>query len=281
MKITARPPGNQPPFGGGAPMRISTRNSLLAGIASVALIFLPTPSLAQHGGGGHGGGGGGSHAGGGFSGGGYHGGSYGNGGFHGGGTSSGSYRGGGYGSRAGSGSFGGSTSAREGGSRPWASEGQGVRDTSPGWHGFQRPGNGAGETGKSTGAGLASRSDGRSIAEAAHAAVADGQWHTFGASHGSAAPEAVSRAGSTPAAIAHPTGATFNHGAVESNWRGGAWRGYGWGWGCCTWGLGLGWWGWGWGFGWSPYWAWPYYYGYTPWLDGYYTAPSYIDPYSY
>ena len=123
-------------------------NALLAALASLALVCTPIPALAQHGGG-HGGGGGGFH-GGGFSGGGFHGGS---GGFHGGGFSgahAGSF---GYGSRGVSGSQGargfeggrGSYGMRSGSSsmgrssRPWASEGQGVRNTSPGWHGFEDP----------------------------------------------------------------------------------------------------------------------------------------------
>ena len=88
-------------------------NIFLAGIASLALICMPTPSLAQHGGGGHGGGGGGGHMGGG--GGGFHGGGGGfgggyrgssggyGGGYHGGGAYGGrgygGYHGGGYAGR--------------------------------------------------------------------------------------------------------------------------------------------------------------------------------------
>ncbi len=81
-------------------MRKSTwLNALLVGVASAALVCLPTTSDAQHGGG-HGGGGGGFHGGGGGGfhggGGGFHGGGGFGGGFHGGGYGGGGYRGGGY-----------------------------------------------------------------------------------------------------------------------------------------------------------------------------------------
>ena len=176
-------------------------NALLAALASLALVCTPVPALAQHGGG-HGGGGGGFH-GGGFSGGGFHGGS---GGFHGGGFSgahAGSF---GYGSRGVSGSQGargfeggrGSYGMRSGSSsmgrssRPWASEGQGVRNTSPGWHGFERSAGGGrqGAGGSSRAAsGLSGAGAGRASmagrgASTFHSAVADGQWHSFGAAHG-------------------------------------------------------------------------------------------------
>ena len=89
-------------------MRKSTwLNALLVGVASAALVCLPTRSYAQHGGG-HGGGGGGFHGGGGGGfhggGGGFHGGGGFGGGFHGGGYGGGGYRGGGY---HGGGSYGG------------------------------------------------------------------------------------------------------------------------------------------------------------------------------
>ena len=176
-------------------------NALLAALASLALVCTPVPALAQHGGG-HGGGGGGFH-GGGFSGGGFHGGS---GGFHGGGFSgahAGSF---GYGSRGVSGSQGargfeggrGSYGMRSGSpsmgrsSRPWGSEGEGVRNTSPGWHGFERSAGGGrqGAGGSSraasglSGAGASRASMAGRGASTFHSAVADGQWHSFGAAHG-------------------------------------------------------------------------------------------------
>ena len=124
-------------------------NAFLAGIASLALICMPTPSLAQHGGGGHGGGGGGGHVGGGGGGfhgggggygGGYHGGAGGyGGGYHGGGAYGGrGYSGGGYGGRGYAGrGFGGASGFRGGASaRSWSWEGRGAgRNASPGWHG--------------------------------------------------------------------------------------------------------------------------------------------------
>lgn len=253
-------------------------NALLAALASLALVCTPIPALAQHGGG-HGGGGGGSH-GGGFSGGGFHGGS---GGFHSGGFSgahAGSF---GYGSRGASGSQGGrgsygmrsGSSSMSRSSRPWASEGQGVRNTSPGWHGFERSAGGRQGAGGSSravsglsgaGAGRASMA-GRS-ASTFHSAIADGQWHSFGAAHG---------ANSLVAANVHTGFNSFHHATfVSTGFHGPAFYG---GYGCCAFGIGFGWgWGWGsgWGWGWgNPFWAWPSYW-YNPWWYGY--SPQYIYP---
>jgi hypothetical protein len=249
------------------------RNALLAALASLALVCTPIPALAQHGGG-HAGGGGGSH-GGGFSGGGFHGGS---GGFHGGGFSgarAGSF---GYGSRGASGfqgarGFGGARGSfgmRSGSpsmgrsSRAWASEGRGVRNTSPGWHGFERSA-GGGREGFAGRSAMSGRGAGGSNF---HSAIADGQWHSFGAARG---------ANSLVAANLRPGFNSFNRGfGGNSFFRGPGFRG---GFGCCAFGLGFGWgWGWGWGSGWgwaNPFWAWPSYW-YNPWWYDY--SPEYIYP---
>jgi hypothetical protein len=154
---------------------------------------------------------------------------------------------------------GGSFSARSGAARAWSfARGGGMRDTSPGFHSFAGSGSRAGFAGRSGGAGLAGRAGSRSMATT-HAAMADGQWHSF--------------AGLRPVSA----GSAFVGG------RGGFFgRGYGWGgWGYP--GFGLGWglgWGWGWGFGlgWDPFWYWPPY-AYNPWWYGY--PASYIYPYPY
>jgi len=150
-------------------------------------------------------------------------------------------------------------------SRPWASEGTGVRNTSPGWHSFERGSNGASVAGRSGAAGLTARTG--SIATS-RTAIADGQFHSFAAGH--------SVAGSMAASINHPAGAAF---AGRGNFVNGAWRGGGlifrngwggWGWGCCGWGWGWGWgfgWGWGWGFGWDPFWYAPPYWYAPNWYD--------------
>ena len=273
-------------------MRKSTfLNGLLSGIASVALVCAPTTALAQHGGGGHGGSGGG---------GGFHGG--GGGGFHGGG-SGGGYRGGGYGgyggrggSYEGRGSYGGMRGASPSGrssaaARPWSFEGrEAAHDTSPGWHSFGS-GNGAGMAGRSSGGAMAGRSGagaaagrsaagasaGRSVggASASHAAIADGQWHSFGSAQGAAGSTQTSNPRSVESATLNRNGLGF----VNSGWRGGfgfrgGYRGFGWG--CCGWGLGWGW-GFGWGWGWDPFWDWtPYWY--NPWWWDYGYSPAYIYP---
>ena len=291
-------------------------HAFLVGFASLALICLPAPSLAQHGGGGHaggggshGGGGGSVHGGGGFGGGSYHGGGYGGGySSHGGyGSSMGGYHGG-YGGSMGGGYHGGSGAGRGLGSgrgmgsasrgvssHPWSSEGQGVRNTSPGWHSFERgsstassahsnpqsnlrsPSNLAGREG----GGIQGRSD-----VASHRAIADGNWHSFNSN------TSAHTGGTLLASNAHTSINTgFNHaGFVGTNsvwhgvplragfvgWHGGwgwgwhagwGWPGWNWGWGvgwgCCGWGWGWGGWGWGWGvgwgLGWGPYWYWPPY----------------------
>lgn len=234
--------------------------TLLALMASLVLVCLPTAVFAQHGGGHSGGGGGGSH---GAGGGGFHGGG-GGGGFHGGGGfSGGGFRGGYGGSHGGGfsgarGPYGGMRGAGAGGrysgtSRPWSWEGRGAgsRVNSPGWHSFN---SGSGFAGRNGAAG-----------STFHAAVADGNWHSFGGVHNTSASMRAS-------ITSRGTGFGINHaaffngtGAWRNNW--GGWRG-GWGgWGCCGWGWGWGWGGWwwgGWGWGWSPFWNWgPY--AYDPW----------------
>jgi hypothetical protein len=236
-------------------MQHPTRShALLAGLFSLALICGPIPALAQHGGG-HGSGGG-SH-GGGFSG-----GSRGGGFSSGGGRSFGGSRGF-EGSRGSYGGMRGNSSAMGRSSRPWASEGRGVRNTSPGWHGFERSGNARNMSARADG-GMGARSAGS--ARNFHAAVADGQWHSFGAAHG----------GGTLLA-SNARAASFNsfRGGFGGN---GFFRGPGFraGFGCCGFGWGYGWgWGWGgWGW-WNPFWAWPSYW-YSPWWYDY--SPQYIYP---
>jgi len=266
--------------------------ALLAGLASVTFVCFSTPAFAQHGGGHAGGGGGGFHGGGGgsagggshgggYSGGGYHGGSYG-GGYHGGSGGGGYHAGAGsYGGRGSYGGMRGGASSMRGSYHPWASEGHSVRDSSPGWHSFERSPNGGAMSARSGAAGT-----GRTGTEtgashnpsASHVAMADGQWHGFGAGH----------PGSTLASNRAGAIGIHNQAWLGTGWRGGFRGGFGYpafgcwgcGWGWGGWGLGFGW-GWGWGW-WNPFWAWSPYWWYTPtpWLDGYYTAPSYIDPYS-
>ena len=296
--------------------RSGLRKSLLVVVASLALVLIPYPAFAQHGGG-HAGGGGGMHGGGGGfhgSSGGFHGGSAG-GGFHGGygGGYHGSYsRGGGaysggyaqrgapYGSMRGA--YSGARSSSAG--RPWSWEGHSSRNTSPGWHQFSSanrapmgPSSAAGTSARAASPEFASRASMAPVS--GHPAIRDGQWHSFAIPHTQTA-----RVTSTP---------SFNHaGMVPSNhvWHGNNWGwhggwhggwhtwgwgwpgwnwGWGWGWGCCGWGWGVGFgWGWGWwgpGWGtWSPFWAWPAYY-YNPWLDNSWLdaandpAPYVLDPY--
>jgi hypothetical protein len=255
-------------------------HALLPGIVSFGLVCFSAPAFAQHGGG-HAGGGGGSHSGGG---GGFHGGgSYG--GFHG-GSYSGGYHGGGpaFGGR---GSFAGPSGRSLGPrgantGRPWSWEGHNSRDASPGWHQFASGNRSSGREGAvNAGHPGASSMPARSATVPNHAAVADGQWHSFAAPRTEIARATVS----TP----------FNRASVASsnlswhgNWAGwhGGWRGgwgwpgwnWGWGWGCCGWGFG---WGWDWGLGWaywSPFWAWPPYW-YNPWLYADVSAPYVLDPY--
>jgi hypothetical protein len=195
---------------------------------------------------------------------------------------------GGTGSYGGRGSYGGGmhggASSMRASYHPWASEGHGVRDTTPGWHSFQQSANGgaAGRSGTEAAGRLGAQTGASHNPANSHAAIADGQWHGFGAGH----------AGSTLAANRAGLVGIHNQAWLGAGWRGGFRGGFGfpafgcwgcgWGWRGWGWGLGFGWgWGWGWGW-WNPFWAWPPYWWYTPtpWLDGYYTAPSYIDPYA-
>ena len=263
--------------------------ALLSGIVSLGLVCLSAPAFAQHGGG-HsgGGGGGGSHAG---AGGGFHGGGGSYGGYHGGGYSGG-YRGGAPGFSGRGSSAGPAASSRARGSasvgHPWSWEGRSGRDTSPGWHQFASSNSrtvgreGVGSAATRSGA---SSMPARSTAAVNHAAVADGQWHSFAAQRTEMARASTTttftRAGTASSNLAW-------HGNNWGGWRGGwhggwGWPGWnwGWGWGCCGWGFGLGW-GWGgWGVGWAswgPFWAWPSYW-YDPWIYADVSAPYVLDPY--
>jgi len=228
--------------------------AFLAGITCVALACATTPALAQHMGGFHGSPGGGFHSGG------YHGGGFqGNGGYRGGAFQGyGGYRGG---RPAGPGGmYHGGPYGRVGGNSLPARNFSGARGSPS----VGRGGNGA----------VPSRGLSGSTATA-HAAIVDGQWHSFG--------------------NVHPAGSTLNSNRVgvatasfSTTWHGVGWWGHpaSFGWGCCGWG-----WGWGFGFGfgfgfgwgslWSPYWYWPpYSYSYYPW-GYYYPPPYYTYPYSY
>jgi hypothetical protein len=260
-------------------MRKSTfLEALLSGIASLALVCASSTAFAQHGGGGHGGGGG-FHGGGG---GGFHGGGY-AGGYHGGYGDYGG-RGGSYGGMRGASPSGRSSAA----ARPWSFEGrEAAHDTSPGWHSFGS-GNGAGMARQSSSGAVAGRSGagaaagrsavgaptGRSVgaASASHAAIADGQWHSFGSANGAGGSVQTSNPGSVQTVTRNRGGLGFGN----SGWRGGfGFRGGygGFGWGCCGWGLD---WGWGFGWGWDPFWDWPPYW-YNRWSD-YSYSPAYIHP---
>ncbi len=262
---------------------------LLAGIASIGLMSIPQMALAQHGGGSHGGGGSGSHGGGGFSGGSHGGGSLGGGGgfrgggfdgYHGSAGSYGGFRGGGRtGSMYGNGSRAGSMAGES--ARNYSSERSPSRyaraDTSPGWHSLGGSNRGA-ATGRSGSMTAMNRPGGS--AHAMHAAISDGQWHSFSGARGSIG----------TATNAHFGGnGEFTH--FGGGWRGGGWGGgwgwggrgwggYGFGWGCwaCGWGLGFGW-----GIGWDPFWAvYPYpYWDNLSWGDpyGYFAPPYYLYPY--
>jgi hypothetical protein len=231
-------------------MRRSTflLKTFLAGIAYIGFVCATTPAFAQHGGGGgHMGGGGGFHGGGG----GFHGGG---GGFHGGG---GGFHGGGGGFQGRGMSNGG---AFHGGSNVGRSPGMGR--VAPAAHNFNGAHNFAGAGRSTAGRSLGnsasvSRSWGRS-ATTAHAAVADGHWHTFGSTawHG----------GAWNTAVVHGVGccvSTFGFGF-----------GFGVGFGF---GFGFGGWGFGWGVPWVPFWYWPSYSYYSPWW-GYPPPPSFVTP---
>lgn len=221
--------------------------AFLAGITSLILACATAPASAQHMGGFHGSPGGGFHGGGGYHGGGFQGYS----GYHGGGPT-GMYRGGSYGRMPGN-----SVSARNpSGARGESSFGRGGS-------------NGAGSNGAVQGRGLSGST------ATAHAAIVDGQWHSFGSQAFANHATAVSTVHTNRAAVATTS--------FTTTWHGAGWWGHpaSFGWGCCGWG-----WGWGFGFGvgfgfgfgfgwgspWSPYWYWPpYSYSYYPW--GYYPPP--------
>ena len=275
-------------------MKRSTLMYLLA-LISLNLLWMSTPALAQHGGS-HGGGGGGGRAGGS---GGFHGGGGSYGGPHGGayaGGYGGGYHGGeGAGAYAGRGSVGGMRGEASGArasnaGRPWSWEGHSSRDVSPGWHQFA---SGSSNTARGAGGATAARSGQTSVARAglpSHAAVADGNWHSFNTSARTAEPTSRAATVIRSTVFTNNFGGRSNVGVWRGGWRGGwgwGWPGWNWGWGWgWNWGLGFGWgWGW-WGPGWSawgPFWAWPPYY-YDPWFDdswlyGDSPAPYVLDPY--
>lgn len=241
----------------------------------IALALSASPAFAQHGGGGGHSGSAGSHSGGG-GGGGFHS-SGGGGGFHGGGAVG---RGEG-GERERSGGF-----SRQGGPAARGPSYGGPRSSGPG--NYSR--GGAAEPGRNLNA-----SEGRS--SNIHAAINDGQWHSFGGStakqqsasgpprSGSSNTNLVARTSGTSDANGHGFGAArdssvkqvssangsgfsrtgFNGGGSRSGFgfRGGCcWRsGFGYGRGFGGWGLGFGF---GypfWAFGWDPWWYNPFWYG--------------------
>jgi hypothetical protein len=116
-------------------------------------------------------------------------------------------------------------------------------------------------------------------------AVADGQWHSFGAARGTGGALGTHAAAAT--SVNHFVGSHAGFAGGNAAFRGGFGRdGFGFRggffapgfrFGCC--GLGFGWWGWGW---WDPFWAWPPYsyggYWGSPWW-GYDSSPAYIYPY--
>ncbi|MGC1453135.1 MAG: hypothetical protein WA830_24155 [Candidatus Sulfotelmatobacter sp.] len=118
------------------------------------------------------------------------------------------------------------------------------------------------------------------------ARAADGQWHSFGATHSAVGSQATNGRTAASASFGH-SGAVVS---ANSAWHGAGWHGgyyggyggywgrggYGWGGGC--WGCG---WNWGWGLAWSPFWYWPSYW-YSPlWWGSDYPPPSYIYSYPY
>ena len=120
-----------------------------------------------------------------------------------------------------------------------------------------------------------------------HAALADGQWHSFGGTHGSAHATLATglngnaRFGGREDFIHGGWGGSGWHGGF-GGWRGGwGYPGYGFRFGCwgCGWGYGFGW-----GIGWNPYWAfYPYPYWDNLWWGnpyGYFGPPD-IYPYAY
>ena len=118
--------------------------------------------------------------------------------------------------------------------------------------------------------------DGRGVTM--HAALADGQWHSFGGVNGGARP-AMGFGGGRFGGGRFGGGQEFFRGGFGGfgGWRGGwGYPGFGFGFGCwgCGWGFGFGW-----GIGWNPYWAlYPYpYWNSLWWGDPYgYYGPGYI-----
>ena len=166
----------------------------------------------------------------------------------------------------------------------------GRADTSPGWHSMGGSSAGRGEAGRS--GNMAGASGARGAMEGhgtatMHAALADGQWHSFGGTHGSAHATLATglngnaRFGGREDFIHGGWGGSGWHGGF-GGWRGGwGYPGYGFGFGCwgCGWGYGFGW-----GIGWNPYWAfYPYpYWDNLWWGDPYgYFGPPDIYPYAY
>lgn len=125
------------------------------------------------------------------------------------------------------------------------------------------------------------------------AALADGQWHSFGGTRGGTlgGSHAALASGLNGNARLGGGRSEFIHGGWGGGWGGlhggwgwrGGWGypGYGFGFGCwaCGWGFGFGW-----GIGWNPYWAlYPYpYWDSLWWGDPYgYFGSADIYPYAY
>jgi hypothetical protein len=120
----------------------------------------------------------------------------------------------------------------------------------------------------------------------AHAAIADGHWHSFGAAR------TTPRVNTHVVARASFANPAWGVGAWHG-WHGNIWHGHwahpAFGWGCCGWGWGFGFgisfgvgFGWGWGAPWVPFWYWPpYTYAYSPWWGYSYPPPSYVNLYPY
>jgi len=254
--------------------------AILAGITCLTLACATAPAVAQHMGG-HG------SPGGGFHGGGYHGGGFqGYGGWHGGyhaGAPTGMYHGGP------SGTYHGSPSGRMPGNSVSTHNPSGARGAPQGAASAGRGGAiGAGSNGAIRGRGVSGST------APAHAAIVDGQWHSFATTRSpnhpiTRSPDFLSHSFASQGFANHATAVSTGHSSrvavattsFTTTWHGAGW----WGhpatfvWGCCGWG-----WGWGWGFGfgvgfgfgfgwgslWSPYWYWPPY-SYYPW--GYYPPP--------
>jgi hypothetical protein len=152
----------------------------------------------------------------------------------------------------------------------------GRADTSPGWHSLGRSGGMSSATG----------THGLNISHGTEmrAALADGQWHSFGGAHAALGSRLNGNVGfGHNAEFIHGGWGGWGGGGWHGGWRGGwGYPGYGFGFGCwgCGWGYGFGW-----GIGWNPWWAlYPYPYWDSLWWGdpyGYFGPPGDIYPYPY